>query len=93
MFCASASNVVVECIARSTPLIVDRLPSVREYLGPDYPLYLDSVASDLPSFVEQVRDAHLYLRDLDKSWLSYDAFQRDFVKQLSAVAPSAFSAK
>ena len=30
---ASASNVIVECIARNTPLITNRVPPIEEYLG------------------------------------------------------------
>lgn len=41
MFGAAANNVVVECIEHGTPLIVNRLPAIEEYLGPDYPLYTD----------------------------------------------------
>lgn len=41
---ASASNVVVECIARATPLVVNRHPAIVEYLGPDYPGYFDDPA-------------------------------------------------
>ena len=37
LFDASANNVVVECIARNTPIIVNRHPAVVEYLTADYP--------------------------------------------------------
>jgi hypothetical protein len=40
-FGMSACNVVVECIARGTPLLTRRCPESIEYLGADYPLYLD----------------------------------------------------
>lgn len=38
---AAANNVVVECIARGTPLLVNRLPAIVEYLGEDYCFYFD----------------------------------------------------
>ncbi|MFN8643026.1 MAG: hypothetical protein U0802_15745 [Candidatus Binatia bacterium] len=41
---ASANNSVIECLARDTPLLVNRHPAVVEYLGPDYPLYFDDLA-------------------------------------------------
>jgi hypothetical protein len=54
-FCdCSASNTVVECIARGTPLLVNRLAPVEEYLGGDYPFYYTSMEeaseklSDMP---------------------------------------------
>lgn len=37
----SANNVVLECIVRNTPLLVNRYPAVEDYLGKDYPLYFD----------------------------------------------------
>lgn len=40
LFGASANNVVLECMARRTPIIVNKLPAVVEYLGADYPLYI-----------------------------------------------------
>jgi hypothetical protein len=43
VFDASANNVVIECIARNTPLVVNRHPAVVEYLGPDYPLFFDRI--------------------------------------------------
>ena len=38
----TASNLVVECIARATPLLVNPLPAVVEYMGKNYPLYFES---------------------------------------------------
>jgi tetratricopeptide (TPR) repeat protein len=43
LYDASANNAVIECIARATPLLVNPLPAVVEYLGPDYPLYFTSL--------------------------------------------------
>ena len=39
----SASNTIVECIATCTPIILNRLPAIVEYLGDDYPLYFDKI--------------------------------------------------
>jgi hypothetical protein len=76
---ASANNVVVECLARGTPLLVNKLPAVEEYLGPDYPLYyhdLEAAAAyavDLP----RLRAAHEYLRHSPmRARLSPEAFRR-----------------
>jgi len=43
LFDAPANTTVVECIARNTPLLVNRLPGVVEYLGEDYPFYYSSI--------------------------------------------------
>ncbi|HZU14652.1 MAG TPA: hypothetical protein VFB58_17585 [Chloroflexota bacterium] len=40
---ASAVTTVVECLARATPLLINRHPAVVEYLGADYPFYFDSL--------------------------------------------------
>ncbi len=42
LYAASANNAVGECLARATPILVNPLPAVREYLGDDYPLYFSS---------------------------------------------------
>ena len=39
----SASNTIVECIATGTPIILNKLPSIVEYLGNDYPLYFEQI--------------------------------------------------
>jgi len=72
---ASANNVVIECIARSTPIVVNRHPAVVEYLGDGYPLYF-SDPGEIPGLLneERVVSAHMYLESLDKSWLSAEAF-------------------
>lgn len=41
-----ASNVVLECISMKTPLIVNRVGDIEEYLGKDYPLYLENAQKD-----------------------------------------------
>jgi Polysaccharide pyruvyl transferase len=41
---ASAVNTVIECLARGTPLIVNRHPAVEEYLGKEYPLFYSSTS-------------------------------------------------
>jgi hypothetical protein len=40
----TANTVISECIVRATPVLVNRVGSVEEYLGPDYPLYHRSLA-------------------------------------------------
>jgi hypothetical protein len=40
---ASGVTTVVECLARGTPLLINKIPAVEEYLGADYPLYYSSL--------------------------------------------------
>lgn len=73
---AAANNVTLECLARNTPLIVNRHPAVVEYLGPDYPLYFDDhrqVAGMIDN-VELILAGHDYLKAADKSFLDASAF-------------------
>lgn len=62
---ASANNAVVECLARGTPLLVNRLPAVEEYLGCDYPLYYDGLeqAAELMMDLGRLKATHEYLLD------------------------------
>lgn len=39
MYDTCANNAVLECIVRNTPLLINPLPGVIEYLGQDYPFY------------------------------------------------------
>ncbi|QDT07302.1 hypothetical protein K227x_57290 [Rubripirellula lacrimiformis] len=43
LYDSSANNAVVECIARGTPVLINRIPPVEEYLGADYPFYFQSL--------------------------------------------------
>ena len=60
---ASANNTVVECIARATPLLVNPLPAVVEYLGASYPLYCTDAADAAAKAMDvaRLRAAHEYL--------------------------------
>ena len=39
------ANTVIECIVRCTPIIINPLDSVVEYLGNEYPLYYTNMVS------------------------------------------------
>ena len=74
---ASANNTILECIIRNTPIIVNRIEPVMEYLGPDYPLYynsLDEVASLIT--IENITNGYNYLYNMDKSDLSFESFNK-----------------
>ncbi len=67
LYDVSASNKIVECIVWASPLVVNKLDAVIEYLGEDYPLYYEKL-QDVPSQAcEEVREAHDYLKSLDRS--------------------------
>jgi len=86
---AVANNVILECIRFCTPIIVKKLDSVVEYLGPDYPLYF-SCKKDLKrlesyneeDLLEIILDAHEYLLEMNKSHLSLDTFNKKVMYDL-----------
>lgn len=64
MYDASANNTVIECIARATPLLINPLPAVVEYLGEAYPYYYTSFdeAVDKAEDHDLARQTHEYLK-------------------------------
>lgn len=77
MYSTAANNVVIECIARATPILVNPLPGVVEYLGEDYPLYVkdENEAGALLDKSEIIERAHNYLlRRRAEIDLHYDRF-------------------
>jgi len=77
LYDASANNTVLECIVRATPLLVNRLPAVAEYLGgEEYPLFYDDLghAARLAADPGRVAEAHAWLAGLDLSRFGMDAF-------------------
>ncbi|CAB4955489.1 unannotated protein [freshwater metagenome] len=80
-FGIAASNIVLECIARSTPLLLNRLEASVEYLGADYPLFASDLgeASQFVRDRERLRAAHEYLSEMDKRRFSFDAFREQFI--------------
>ena len=70
----SACNTLIECIVRNTPIIVNPLPAVVEYLGADYPLYWRGQPLQEWLSEDKVRRAHRYLRKRDKGELRVSHF-------------------
>jgi hypothetical protein len=79
---ASAVNTILECIARNTPIIVNRLPAVEEYLGKKYPLYYTNL-DEVPRILKNKRlivQANKYLSEMNKEDLTIDKFINFFTK-------------
>jgi hypothetical protein len=86
MYATSANNLILECIARGTPIIVNPLPAAVEYLGADYPLFAEDVVEAGQKFKDEelILTAHTYLRNLPtRNRLDYQSF-------LSSLASSSF---
>lgn len=85
-YCA-ASTTIVECISSETPLIVNRISPIVEYLGEEYPLYYNNnedvrfLFSNKDVFLSKILEANIYLKTLNKSRpLSYNSFLHDFYR-------------
>lgn len=80
-YTASASNLIVECMARATPLLVNKLEPVVEYLGPDYPLYFESyeeAAAKLHN-TDLILQTHQYLCGWNREILDRITFVDDIL--------------
>jgi len=83
LYDSSANNALIECIARGTPVLVNPLPAVIEYLGAEYPLYFDTLeeAAAKAEDDQLVTDAHHYLSsDSLRGKLAGKYFVRSFVE-------------
>ncbi len=84
LFDAAANNTVLECIVRKTPILVNRVGGIAEYLGEDYPLYfsrLDEVPGLLT--IDNLMRAHEYLKNIGVQDLTMDAFVGGLLSGLS----------
>ncbi len=72
LFDSSANNAIVESIARNVPLLVNRIPATEEYLGKDYPMFFTDLkhAEQLISDDDLIYSTHLYLKNMNKEWIS-----------------------
>jgi hypothetical protein len=82
-----ANNTVLECIKFNTPIITRRNPNLEEYLGYDYPLFFDTeedlmVLLDENVLLTQIEKAYIYLRDMDKSHVSLECFNKKLMYDL-----------
>ena len=85
LYDAPANTTVIECIGRNTPLVVNRLPGIEEYLGKDYPLFYDTldeatkILGDMPKLMEGT----LHLNSLSiKERLTKESFISSFTNSV-----------
>jgi len=73
-----ANNTVVECIVRRTPILVNPLPSITQYLGPNYPLYFNSLeeAAHKADDFDLLIEAHKYLSKIPVERFSGEQFRQ-----------------
>lgn len=82
LFDTVANNVIVECIVRNTPVLVNRLPSAVEYLGERYPFYFETLEEAAAKAEDDglVRETHEYLKALPKERFTGDFFLKDLAE-------------
>jgi len=63
LYDSSANNAIIECIVRNTPMLVNPLDAVKEYLGEDYPFYFNTLeeASAKAENEQLIQDTYNYL--------------------------------
>lgn len=75
----SANNGIIEPLIRNTPILTNRLPAVEEYLGEDYPLYIED--NDTIT-IDKILKAHYYLKNKSKIDLSGRYFASHLILKL-----------
>jgi hypothetical protein len=84
LYDAACNNTVVECIIRNTPIIINKVGGVSEYLGDDYPLYFTEL-SDVPKILnntQKIIQAHSYLANMNKDFLDINYFKTELMNSL-----------
>jgi len=84
---ASACNTVIESILRCTPILINKIPPVIEYLGDDYPFYYGCFQEAAKKAVDLdiIRETHEYLLKKDKTFLSPEHFIKTFVEFINTI--------
>lgn len=81
LYDTSANNIVTECIGRNTPLLVNKVGGITDYLGEKYPFYYSSLkeAEEKLNNNQLILDTHNYLKEMDKSKFTIDYFLKSIL--------------
>lgn len=82
LYDSSANNAIIECIVRNTPVLVNRIPAVVEYLGEDYPFYFETLkeAGEKSSDMDLIEATTKYLENYSNKYkLSLEHFKQTFI--------------
>lgn len=76
LYDAAAVTTLVECIARNTPVLLNRLEAHRDYLPDDYPYYYDSLdqAAEKAQDPTAMRAAYECLQQIPKDRFRIESF-------------------
>jgi hypothetical protein len=64
--------------------MVNRLPAIEQYLGKDYPLFFTH-PEEIPGLMNRVKEAHLYLKNMNKDDLDIDYFKKEILKEVNKI--------
>jgi len=82
LYDASANNSIIECIVRNTPILINPIEPVVEYLGKDYPFYFNNLqeASEKLQNMDLIKETHSFLVNHPvKKKLTASYFLKSFV--------------
>lgn len=79
---ASAINTLIECIVRNTPILINKIPSVVELLGNDYPLYYENNIDvyHILSDATNIKKAYYYIKNIPKTDFYIETFVANLIK-------------
>ena len=68
LYDSSVNNAVIECIVRDTPVLINKIPPIVEYLGRDYPFYFEDLdeASRKLHDMDLIKETYEYLNGMNK---------------------------
>jgi hypothetical protein len=71
------NNTIIECVVRRTPVVCNRLPSLVELLGPDYPLFFSDLeeAAIKAEDLALIEKAHAHLARIPDHSFSQCSFR------------------
>jgi hypothetical protein len=81
LFDSCANNIIIECIARNTPVLVNKQEAIVEYLGEKYPLYYSSMEEASAKLMDKglLTEAYFYLSELEtKKKITSEYFVKSF---------------
>lgn len=83
LYDSSANNAIIECIARNTPILINKHPAIVEYLGEDYPFYyscIDDAEKKMHDF-NLIKITYEFMKNNTQSHskISYERFIDDFM--------------
>jgi len=81
LYDTSANNAVIECIARGTPLLINKHPATTEYLGENYPFYFENLKEAYKKLNDDdlIEETHNYLMNFEnRKQITIENFKEQF---------------